>query len=178
MLCVHACCICCTHGIHYVEPYCMVYMTITRGLPGGASGKEPICQCRRCKTRVPSLSLEDPPGGGNANPLPYSCLENSRQRSLVGCNPWGCKESDTTERLSTHTYDCMHCFTSYHGLPNGTPEKERDRPAPLQKPSGSTLSSWPLPCAQDGDQAKVGAGRGPLRGASISSPLRPQRIQG
>ena len=23
------------------------------------------------------------------------------QRSLMGCSPWGCKESDTTERLST-----------------------------------------------------------------------------
>ena len=25
------------------------------------------------------------------------------QRSLMGCSPWGCKESDATERLSTHT---------------------------------------------------------------------------
>ena len=25
------------------------------------------------------------------------------QRSLVGCSPWSHKESDTTERLSTHT---------------------------------------------------------------------------
>ena len=24
------------------------------------------------------------------------------QRSLVGCNPWGCEESDTTERLHFH----------------------------------------------------------------------------
>ena len=24
------------------------------------------------------------------------------QRSLVGCNPWGCKESDTTEQLNFH----------------------------------------------------------------------------
>ena len=24
------------------------------------------------------------------------------QRSLVGCSPWGCKESDTTERLHFH----------------------------------------------------------------------------
>ena len=24
------------------------------------------------------------------------------RRSLVGCNPWGCKESDTTERLHFH----------------------------------------------------------------------------
>ena len=33
-----------------------------------------------------------------------SCLENPhRQRSLVGCSPWGLKESDTTEQLSTYT---------------------------------------------------------------------------
>ena len=28
--------------------------------------------------------------------------ESHRQRSLAGYSPWGCKESDTTERL-THT---------------------------------------------------------------------------
>ena len=28
------------------------------------------------KTQVQSLGQEDPPGGGNANPLQYSCLEN------------------------------------------------------------------------------------------------------
>ena len=141
----------------------------------------------RDSSHPPSLSQEDPPGVGNASLLQYSCLENSRQKSLVGCSPWGRKEPDTTERQSTHTYDnCMHCLTSCHGLPSGTwfsdtPEKESDWPAlcrsPLQKPPGSTLSSWPLFCAQDGDQAKAGAGWGPLRGASISSPLRPQRIQ-
>ena len=38
------------------------------------------------------------PGGGQGNPLQYSCLENAhRQRSLVGYSPWGCKELDTTE---------------------------------------------------------------------------------
>ena len=32
----------------------------------------------------------------------YSCLENPYgQRSLVGYSLWGCKESDTTEQLST-----------------------------------------------------------------------------
>ena len=42
------------------------------------------------------------PGGGHGNPLQYSCLENPHeQRSLVGYSPWGCKESDTTEWLST-----------------------------------------------------------------------------
>ena len=43
------------------------------------------------------------PGEGNGNPLQYSCLENSRQRSLAGYSPWGHKELDTTEWL-THTH--------------------------------------------------------------------------
>ena len=30
--------------------------------------------------RVPSLGGEDPPGGGNSNPLQYSCLKNSIDR--------------------------------------------------------------------------------------------------
>ena len=42
------------------------------------------------------------PGGGHGNPLQYSCLENPhRYRSLMDCSPWGCKESDMTEQLST-----------------------------------------------------------------------------
>ena len=31
-----------------------------RGFPGGTSGKEPTCQCRRCKMCVRSLGWEDP----------------------------------------------------------------------------------------------------------------------
>ena len=33
------------------------------------------------------------PGGGNGNPLQYSCLQNP----MVGYSPWGHKESDMTE---------------------------------------------------------------------------------
>ena len=48
---------------------------------------------------IPGLGRS--PGGGHGNPLQYSCLENPHgQRSLVGCSPWGCKESDMTEQLS------------------------------------------------------------------------------
>ena len=37
------------------------------------------------------------PGGGNGNPLQYSCLENPHgQRSLAGYSLWDCKEWDTT----------------------------------------------------------------------------------
>ena len=43
------------------------------------------------------------PGGGHGNPLQYSCLENPHgQRRLQA--PWGCKELDMPEQLSTlHT---------------------------------------------------------------------------
>ena len=38
------------------------------------------------------------PGGGHGNPLQHSCLENPHgQRSLMGYDPWGHKESDITE---------------------------------------------------------------------------------
>ena len=51
---------------------------------------------------IPGLGRS--PGGGHGNPLQYSGLENLHgQRSLVGYNPWGCKESDMTERLSIYT---------------------------------------------------------------------------
>ena len=43
------------------------------------------------------------PGGWHGNPLQNSCLQNPHgQRSLMDYSPWGCKESDMTERLSTY----------------------------------------------------------------------------
>ena len=42
------------------------------------------------------------PGGGQGNSLQYSCLKNPHgQGCLAGYSPWGDKESDTTEWLST-----------------------------------------------------------------------------
>ena len=61
------------------------------GFPGGTSGKESTCQCRRCKR----------PGEGNGNPLQYSCMETSVDSVLVGYSPWDPKESDTAEQSST-----------------------------------------------------------------------------
>ena len=49
---------------------------------------------------IPGLGRS--PERGHDNPLQYSCLENAHgQRSLVGYSPWGRKESDTTEQLSS-----------------------------------------------------------------------------
>ena len=42
------------------------------------------------------------PGGGNSNPLQCSCLENSMDRGAQGYSPWGHKQSNMNELLSTH----------------------------------------------------------------------------
>ena len=67
--------------------------------PGGLDGKESSCNVGELGS-IPELGRS--PGGGHNNPLQYSCLENPHgQRNLAGYSPWGRKELDTTERLST-----------------------------------------------------------------------------
>ena len=69
------------------------------GLLGGLEGKESTYN-EGDLSLIPALGRS--PRGGHGNPLQYSCLENLHgQRSLEGQNPWGRKESDTTEQLST-----------------------------------------------------------------------------
>ena len=50
------------------------------GFPGGASGKEPACQCRSCKRHWFSPRLGRAPGEERANPLQDSWLENRTNR--------------------------------------------------------------------------------------------------
>ena len=75
--------------------------------PNGSDGKE---SARSAGDPGSISGLGRFPGGG------YSCLENPRgQRSLVGCSPWGHKESDTTEQLSTHTpAPISSCWNDLH----------------------------------------------------------------
>ena len=78
------------------------------GFPGSSDGKESTYSVGN----LGSISgLGRSSGGGHGNPLQYSCLENPHgQKSLVGYIPWGHKESDTTERLSTAQYPGYHLF--------------------------------------------------------------------
>ena len=76
----------------------------TPGFPGGSDGKKSACNVGNLGL-IPGLGRSL--GGGNGNPLQHSCLQNPHgQRSLVGYHPWGYKESDTTERLSTQHSTC------------------------------------------------------------------------
>ena len=71
------------------------------GFPGESVSKESACQCRRhgfepCVGKVPWRRKWEP----TAVFLPG---KSHGQSSLAGYCPWGHRESDTTERLSTHT---------------------------------------------------------------------------
>ena len=50
--------------------------------PGGDSGQEPACQCRRCKKLGSILGLVRYSGGRNGNPRQYSYLENPMDRGI------------------------------------------------------------------------------------------------
>ena len=50
------------------------------GFPGGASGKEPVCQCTRHKGRGFDPWVRRSPGEGNSNPLQCSYLKNPMDR--------------------------------------------------------------------------------------------------
>ena len=66
-----------------------------KGFPDVSDGKESACNQGDLGL---ILGLGRSPGGGHGNPPQYSWLENPQgQRSLTGYNPWGHKESDTTE---------------------------------------------------------------------------------
>ena len=68
------------------------------GFPGGDSGKECTCQCRRPKNPRFNPGPGKSPGGGHGNPLRYSCLENPMDSgALAVYSPLACKESDVTE---------------------------------------------------------------------------------
>ena len=73
------------------------------GFPGGADGKGFTCDAGDLGS-VPGSGRSPGEGKGLLTPVLLPGGFHG-QRSLVADSPWGCKESDTTERL-THTHYC------------------------------------------------------------------------
>ena len=68
------------------------------GFPGGASGKEPACQCRRFRGYGFAPWVGKIPWRREWQPTTVSLPgESHGQRSLAGYSPWSRKESNTTE---------------------------------------------------------------------------------
>ena len=62
--------------------------------PGGLDGKVSACNAGDLGL-IPGSGR--PPGGGNGNPLQYSCLENSMDREAWQATFYGLPKSWTTE---------------------------------------------------------------------------------
>ena len=70
----------------------------SKGLPCSSVSKESACSAGDPGS-IPGLGRST--GRRKWQPTPVSLPGKSHgQRSLVGCSPWGCKESGTTEQLT------------------------------------------------------------------------------
>ena len=95
-----------TQICHFTKEGSPSYWRMVLGVPGGSDGRESACNTWDLGS-IPGLGGS--PGGGHGNPLHCSCLKNPHgQRSLAGYHPWGCKELDTTEWLSTHIMEMVY----------------------------------------------------------------------
>ena len=78
------------------------------GFPGGTTGKEPTCQCRRHKSLGFNPCVGKIPWGGHSNSLQYSCLENSMDRGVWRASIHKVSKSQTWLKwLSMHTSLCI-----------------------------------------------------------------------
>ena len=83
------------------------------GLSWWLSGKASVCQCRRHRRHWFDPWVWKIPLRRKWQLTPVFLPGKSLgQRSLAGSSPWGCKELDTTEQLSTHT----HSLCSRHDV--------------------------------------------------------------
>ena len=73
-----------------------------RDFPGGIKIKNPPANTGHAGNVGSTPGSGRSSGIGNGNPLQYSCLENHRQRSLLGYSSWCCKKSDMAEQPTLH----------------------------------------------------------------------------
>ena len=71
------------------------------GFPGGPSGKELTCQCRRCKRHRFSPWVRKIPWRRAQQPTPVFLPGESHGQGSLVYSPWGHRELNMTERLST-----------------------------------------------------------------------------
>ena len=87
-----------------------VIADVIRGFPGSVA-KNPPANAGDTEDGGSTPGWGRSPGVGNGNSLHYSYLENPTDRGAwteVGYSPWGCRELDTPEHLSS-TQALFHC---------------------------------------------------------------------
>ena len=91
---------------------------------GGASGKEPACQCRRHKRSGFHARVEKIPCRRAWDSLQYSCLENPHgQRSLAATVPRVAESPTWWKRFSRHASMYILCSMCVLDFPGGSEGK-------------------------------------------------------
>ena len=92
--------------LKWLSMHTRIYVYI--GLPGGLVVKNPPTKCWRNKRHGFDPWIGKIPWNRKWQPTAvFLPGEFHGQRSLAGYSSWSCKESDTSEWLSTHIYVCM-----------------------------------------------------------------------
>ena len=90
-------------------------------------------------------------GEGNGYPLQYSPPGKSHgQRSVAGYSPWGCKESDTTKKLTLWASLVAQTIKNLLAMQE-TRVRSLGREEPLEKgmATHSSILAWRIPWTED-----------------------------
>jgi len=92
-----------------------MFPPVLLGFPGGSDGKASACNAGD-PSSIPGSGR--PPWRRKWQSTPALLPGKSHgRRSLIGYSPWGCKESDTTERLHFHFHFQYHLVLAAHSCP-------------------------------------------------------------
>ena len=104
--------------IHQQRPFMRVCTSFHESFPGGACGKESVCQCRRCKSHEFDPWVGKIPWKRKWQPTPVFLPGGFHgQRSLVGYSPWGHRVGHDWARLyMTLSFKpvCFSCLDVIH----------------------------------------------------------------
>ena len=107
------------------------------GFPGGVSGKESACQCRRCKRHEFDAWVGKSLWRRKCNPLQYSCLGNPMDRGAWWASPPVVEESDEAEHTcplalegSTRRLSLQSLGHTLVACPHLAPREARERVFP------------------------------------------------
>ena len=70
------------------------------GFPDGSVVKNPLANAGGTGDLGSTSGSERSPGGGNIDPIQYSCWDNPMDRGAWQASPWGHNELDTAERAA------------------------------------------------------------------------------